>query len=79
MKFDTSGQSDHMVLASNAYSSSLPSAESIPVSASALAVIDGRDQGAFEVGGSVILIVAFAALVTMMCRNRKPASRRCYY
>jgi hypothetical protein len=79
MKFDTSSQSDHMVLASNSYSSSLPSAESIPVSASALGVIDGRDQGAFEVGGSVILMIAFSALVTLMCRKRKHARRRCYY
>ena len=79
MKFDTSSQSDHMVLASNTYSSSLPSAESISVSASALTVIDGRDQGAFEVGGSVVLMIAFAALVTLMCRKRKHASCRCYY
>jgi hypothetical protein len=76
--YDTSSQSDPMVIASNT-NPSQQSFESIQVNASALPVIDGRDHGAFEPACEVILIVAFAALVTLMCRKRKHASRRCYY
>ena len=76
--YDASSQSDRMVIVSN-MNPSLQSSESIQVSASALPVIDARDHGAFELACEVILIVAFAALIALMYRKRKHASRRCYY
>jgi hypothetical protein len=67
-----------MVIASNA-NSSLQDFELIQVNTSVLAGIDGRDKGTLKLANEVILIVAFLALITLMCRKRKYARRSNYY
>ncbi len=76
--YDGSNSFEAMVIASDA-NSSLQDFELIQVNTSALAGIDDRDKGTLKLANEVILIVAFLALIILMCRKRKHARRSNYY